>query len=54
MRTFRNIGLLLLFSFVATIAQAQKRIYNKLVWQDNFSVNGLPDSTKWGYDIGTG
>jgi beta-glucanase (GH16 family) len=54
MRTFRNIALVLFFSFVATITQAQKRTYTKLVWQDNFSVNGLPDSAKWGYDIGTG
>jgi beta-glucanase (GH16 family) len=24
------------------------------VWQDEFSYTGLPDSTKWGYDIGGG
>ena len=24
----------------------------KLVWNDEFNKNGLPDSTKWGYDIG--
>ena len=23
-----------------------------LVWSDEFNYNGLPDSTKWGYDIG--
>lgn len=54
MCTFRNIGLFLLLSLVATASEAQKRTYNKLVWQDDFLVNGLPDSTKWGYDIGTG
>ena len=54
MRTFRNIALVLFFSFVATITHAQKRTYTKLVWQDNFSVNGLPDSAKWGYDTGAG
>jgi hypothetical protein len=54
MRRFRNIGLVLFFSFVAIVTYAQKRTYTKLVWQDNFSVNGLPDSAKWGYDIGTG
>ena len=54
MRTFRNIGLVLFFSVVAIVIQAQKRTYTKLVWQDNFSVNGLPDSAKWGYDIGNG
>jgi beta-glucanase (GH16 family) len=24
----------------------------KLVWADEFEGNGLPDSTKWGYDVG--
>ena len=26
----------------------------KLVWSDEFNTDGAPDSTKWGYDIGTG
>jgi beta-glucanase (GH16 family) len=26
----------------------------KLVWSDEFEVDGLPDSTKWSYDIGDG
>jgi len=26
----------------------------QLVWSDDFDVNGAPDSSKWGYDIGTG
>jgi len=26
----------------------------KLVWQDEFNGTGLPDSTKWGYDLGSG
>ncbi|PWT74992.1 MAG: glycoside hydrolase [Bacteroidetes bacterium] len=26
----------------------------KLVWSDEFNYTGLPDSTKWGYDIGAG
>ena len=25
-----------------------------LVWSDEFDVDGLPNSSKWGYDIGTG
>lgn len=25
-----------------------------LVWSDEFDHNGLPDSTKWGYDVGDG
>jgi glycerophosphoryl diester phosphodiesterase len=24
----------------------------KLIWSDEFNTNGVPDSTKWGYDIG--
>src|SRR5882672_8798388 len=24
----------------------------KLVWSDEFNYNGLPDSTKWNYDVG--
>jgi len=27
---------------------------NKLVWSDEFNTVGLPDSTKWGYDLGAG
>jgi len=26
----------------------------KLVWSDEFNQNGLPDTTKWAYNIGTG
>lgn len=26
----------------------------KLVWSDEFDYNGLPDSTRWGYDMGDG
>lgn len=24
----------------------------KLIWSDEFNINGLPDSTKWSYDVG--
>lgn len=24
----------------------------KLIWSDEFNTNGLPDTTKWGYDVG--
>ncbi|MBC3786262.1 glycoside hydrolase family 16 protein [Spirosoma utsteinense] len=27
-------------------------VARKLVWADEFDKNGLPDSTKWGYDVG--
>ena len=35
--------------FIPFFANAQ---YNILVWQDEFEYNGLPDSTKWSYDVG--
>jgi len=28
--------------------------FKKLVWADEFNTPGLPDSTKWGYDVGRG
>jgi beta-glucanase (GH16 family) len=40
-----------------TVNTATKYVKNKqlkLVWSDEFNYNGLPDSTKWGYDVGTG
>ncbi|MBT8253081.1 MAG: family 16 glycosylhydrolase [Flavobacteriaceae bacterium] len=33
---------------------ALNSIYNTLVWQDEFSVDGAPDPANWTYDIGTG
>ncbi len=39
--------------FINTMLSAQKNNENwKLVWSDEFKTDGLPDSTKWGYDIG--
>ena len=32
---------------------AQKK-YNKLIWSDEFSHNGAPDSSKWNYELGAG
>ncbi len=29
-------------------------IYTDLVWSDEFDVDGAPDPTKWGYDLGAG
>jgi beta-glucanase (GH16 family) len=40
-----------LFSFEAVSGQTA---YKKLVWSDEFNKPGLPDSTKWGYDLGAG
>ena len=41
--------------FVCFQQQAiSQRVYNKLVWSDEFDYKGLPDSTRWGYDKGKG
>ena len=38
-----------ILSLLCLTAVSQKR---KLIWSDEFNVNGLPDSTKWNYDVG--
>jgi len=43
--------LALLLGYMSAVAQPPDPTY-KLVWSDEFSYNGLPDSTKWGYDTG--
>ena len=46
--------LLLLWNFSnCSSVQAQSK-YNKLVWSDEFTNTGLPDSKKWNYDKGRG
>lgn len=42
---------LMLFGTVATYAQKQYEGY-KLVWADEFNVDGKPDSTKWKFERG--
>lgn len=54
------IKLCLLFSFFGGLQDCsvpQKTTAlpeRRLVWSDEFEYSGLPDSTKWGYDHGTG
>jgi beta-glucanase (GH16 family) len=43
------IGIVLCVAAVCTL-QAQQQY--KLVWQDEFTNNGLPDTLKWQYDVG--
>ena len=38
-----------ILSLISLTAISQKR---KLIWSDEFNKNGLPDSTKWSYDVG--
>jgi beta-glucanase (GH16 family) len=48
-----KIAAVLLFLCVSYNTSAQSR-YKTLVWSDEFAGNGLPDSSKWGYDAGRG
>lgn len=38
--------------YVSTSASLSVYVAPKLVWSDEFDVNGAPDSSKWGYDLG--
>jgi beta-glucanase (GH16 family) len=44
--------LVVTLAVLTTNGQSAKKL--KLVWSDEFNYRGLPDSTKWGYDVGTG
>lgn len=41
--------LLILISFSVFVSYSQSR---KLIWADEFDSQGLPDSSRWGYDVG--
>ncbi len=49
MRTFLAF-LICLWLSLACVEQSR----HKLLWSDEFSYTGLPDSTKWNYDLGNG
>lgn len=40
--------------FVSTTTTVNVFIARKLIWSDEFNVDGAPDSSKWGYNTGTG
>ncbi len=40
--------------FVSTSTTIVVYVAPVAIWSDEFNVNGAPDSTKWGYDIGAG
>ena len=46
--------LLFLFSIGCSDEKPSQPKKYQLVWSDEFNYDGLPDSTKWGYDIGNG
>lgn len=54
MKNLLHIAMLLLFSCISSTVFSQKMEKKnkkwKLVWQDEFNYEGLPDSTKWSFD----
>jgi len=54
MKNILNIAILLMFScFSSAVFSQQMEKKNKkwkLVWQDEFNYEGLPDSSKWSFD----
>lgn len=51
LRMNRKLTALLVFICFFTISRAQQAQW-KLVWSDEFNYTGLPDSTKWDYNVG--
>ena len=49
----KKFGLLFIWTVLSASSFAQNETTKwKLVWSDEFNYNGLPDSTKWNYDVG--
>ncbi|MBS1490771.1 MAG: glycoside hydrolase family 16 protein [Bacteroidetes bacterium] len=48
----KNIGAIFLLIGISSCFYHFKTDKKKLVWQDEFNYTGLPDSTRWGYDLG--
>lgn len=40
--------------FLISLTSCERGRERKLVWSDEFEAAGVPDSTKWGYDLGDG
>ncbi|MDP5199353.1 glycoside hydrolase family 16 protein [Flavobacterium sp. DG2-3] len=40
--------------YTHTTATVNIFVARKLIWSDEFNTDGAPDSSKWGYDLGTG
>ena len=51
-KTISHFLSLLLFLIAGNVYAQQSAKNWKLIWSDEFSYTGLPDSSKWGYDTG--
>jgi len=52
MRLICILSVLILFSSCRSSKKSTTDIAWKLVWNDEFNYNGVPDSTKWNYNVG--
>ena len=52
MRPIHLLGFSLLAFICCSTAEKTETSKWKLVWSDDFSYSGLPDSTKWDYNVG--
>ena len=50
----RNLSLLTSFLLLAMAFACSPKPERNLVWSDEFETAGLPDTTKWNYDLGDG
>ena len=51
---FALLGLCWLSVCLHSAGKETWKMWNKLIWSDEFDGNGLPDSSKWNYDLGDG
>lgn len=58
MHSIKLLSVLLALTFIASAPHEEEAVAAKakyrLVWADEFKYEGLPDSTRWGYDVGDG
>ena len=47
-----RIMLISCIAIAVCISTVSAQVKRKLVWSDEFNYKGLPDSTKWGYEVG--
>lgn len=48
----RLLTFLMLFMTVVFSSCQNEKTFTKLVWSDEFDYNGIPDTSRWGYEIG--
>jgi len=52
--TLKNLILVVIGLFLFACKTTKSTTFTQLVWSEEFNYTGLPDTTKWGYDLGDG